>query len=152
MNNNRGKSIIKWTLFILYIALMIYFMFFAEMFGRTPSDEYRYNLMPFKEIIRFIKYSSTLGIRTVMINLVGNVVVFIPFGMALVSISRRKLGFFAVTLYSASLSISIELIQHLTRVGSCDVDDIILNTIGGMIGYLLYIIIRGRGKKQNETV
>lgn len=152
MNNNRGKSIIKWTLFILYIALMIYFMFFAEMFGRTPSDEYRYNLMPFKEIIRFIKYSSTLGIRTVMINLVGNVVVFIPFGMALVSISRRKLGFFAVTLYSASLSISIELIQLLTRVGSCDVDDIILNTIGGMIGYLLYIIIRGRGKKQNETV
>lgn len=152
MNNKKGRDILKWSLFILYIALMIYFMFFAEMFGRTPSEEPRYNLIPFKEIIRFIKYSSRLGIQTVVINIVGNVVVFIPFGMALTSISKRGLGFFVVTLYSASLSIAIELIQLLTRVGSCDVDDIILNTLGGMIGYLLYIFIKSRGKKQNETV
>lgn len=151
MNKERFRSVVKWGLFILYIAVMTYFMFFAERFDRVPSDEYRYNLVPFREINRFISNRDILGMGPVMLNILGNIEVFIPFGMALVSISRGRMGFWTVTVYSAALSIAIELLQLVMRVGSCDVDDIMLNTLGGIIGYLIYFIAKGRGRRKNET-
>ena len=52
----RTVKIISWILFWGYICVLVYFMFFAEIWGRTSiCDEYSYNLIPFKEIIRFIK-------------------------------------------------------------------------------------------------
>ena len=45
--------------------------------------------------------------------------------------------------YSFELSLLVELIQLVTKVGSFDVDDIILNTIGGAIGYIVYKVVRG---------
>lgn len=148
MNDKRGNGVVKWILLLAYSAVMIYFLFFAELFDRIPSYDYRYNLVPFKEITRFIKYSGVLGIRTVAINILGNVLAFIPFGAALASISKSRVGFVMVTVYSAAFSIAVELVQLVTRVGCCDIDDVILNTIGGMAGYLIYFLVKSRGKKQ----
>lgn len=41
--------VISWILFIIYLVMMVYFLFFSEMLGRTPSDTYHYNLKPFTE-------------------------------------------------------------------------------------------------------
>ncbi len=46
-----------------------------------------------------------------------------------------------MTLISFEMSLLVELIQLVTRVGSCDVDDMILNTLGGMIGCLCFKIL-----------
>ena len=62
--------------------------------------------------------------------------IFLPY------LSEGKLKFILTFLYSFGLSLTIELVQLITRVGSCDVDDIILNTIGGVIGYILWSIYR----------
>lgn len=130
------------VLFALYLALLIYFLFFAESFRESTPDYYRYNLIPFQEIMRYLRYYHSIGIGRVCLNLLGNIIGFAPFGFFLPCISTRKLSFGAVTLFSMEFSIAVEVIQLITRVGCCDVDDVILNTLGGMLGYLCYWIWR----------
>jgi len=111
------------------------------MLGRTSSaTNYRYNLTPFKEIRRFIVYSGKLGATSVFTNLLGNVIAFIPFGIFLPILTNNRLKFCQVTVYTFALTLSIELTQLISRVGICDVDDMILNTLGGVIGYLLFFV------------
>ena len=70
-------------LFTLYLILLIYFLFFAESYGRVSVQrEYRYNLELFKEIQRFWDYREELGWSAVY-NLWGNIVAFMPFGCIL---------------------------------------------------------------------
>ena len=78
----------------------------------------------------------------VFLNIGGNILAFVPFGYFLPSLSTHKLKFFQVFLLTFQLSIGIELIQLLSKVGSFDVDDMILNTLGGVVGYILFIILK----------
>ena len=48
--------------------------------------------------------------------------------------------FFTMLFFSMALSLGVETIQLFTRVGSFDVDDILLNTIGGVLGYILFVV------------
>lgn len=135
------KAVMK-LLFIIYMCVLVYVVFFAEAMGRTPQDGYVYNLTPLKEIKRFMKYiwdNDALG-RAARLNIFGNIIAFIPFGIYLPYTSESKLGFISTFLYTFSLSLTIELVQLITKVGSCDVDDIILNALGGVIGYILWYI------------
>ena len=79
--------------FILYMGLLIYFLLFAEAFRENAVDEYRYNLIPFREIMRYIQYHKTIGTGRVLLNLLGNIIGFAPFGFFLPCISTdRSLG------------------------------------------------------------
>jgi glycopeptide antibiotics resistance protein len=53
---------------------------------------------------------------------------------------RRVLGFFSAVFLSMFFSVSIEVIQLIFMVGIFDVDDILMNTAGGLIGYLFFIL------------
>lgn len=143
---NRHKKEFKvlcMILFGLYIVLLVYFLFFAELLGRTDMNrEYHYNLVLFKEIKRFIIYRRQLGMTAVLMNLVGNMVIFMPFGFLLPAMRRRMRRFWKVTLLSFEMSLAVELLQLVTKVGSCDVDDMLLNTIGGMLGYAVYAALQ----------
>ena len=142
------KAVMK-LLFIIYMCVLVYVVFFAEAMGRTPQDGYGYNLTPLKEIKRFMKYiwdNDALG-RAARLNIFGNIIAFIPFGIYLPYTSESKLGFISTFLYTFSLSLTIELVQLITKVGSCDVDDIILNALGGVIGYILWYIYTKLRKK-----
>ena len=131
------------VLFLLYVIFLIYFLFLAEWYGRTGvSEEYRYNLELFKEIKRFITYREQLGIFTVLTNLAGNIVIFVPYGF-FISMASRSRGFFKTLFFSMGLSLCVEVTQLFTRVGSFDVDDILLNTVGGVIGYMIFLICNG---------
>jgi glycopeptide antibiotics resistance protein len=134
-------KILEILLFIIYLILLVYFLFFAESMGRTISNrEYSYNLVPFKEIKRFIKYYKELGMTAVLTNIVGNIVCFIPFGFMLPILSTKIRKLILVGLVSFELSIVIEVAQLIFKVGSFDVDDLLLNTLGGMVGFLIYSI------------
>lgn len=131
------------VLFFLYFVVLFYFLFFSEEMGRTYSErEYHYNLIPFLEIKRFIQYYEVLGMQAVLLNLAGNVVAFMPFGFFLPVFATRCRTIWNTLLYSFELSVLVELIQLITKVGSFDVDDIILNTLGGILGYIVYKIVR----------
>lgn len=128
-------------LFLLYFGILFYFLFFSEKMGRTFVErEYHYNLIPFHEIKRFLKYHEVLGIGAVILNIGGNVAAFMPFGFFLPIFSRRCQYFLNTVFYSFELSLVVEVIQLVTKVGSFDVDDIILNTIGGAAGYWVFRI------------
>lgn len=123
-----------------YIIFLVYFLCFAEWYGRTGvSREYRYNLELFKEIRRFIEYREELGAFAVFANLFGNILIFVPFGF-FIAVASRYRGFFKTVFFSFLLSFGVELFQLVTRVGSCDVDDMLLNTIGGALGYLFFLV------------
>lgn len=128
------------VLFVLYIIFLIYFLCFAEWYGRVgTTTEYRYNLELFKEIKRFINYRKELGAFAVFTNLFGNILIFVPYGFFVAMASRYR-GFWKTFLYSFGLCLGVEIFQLVTRVGSFDVDDILLNTLGGVIGYIVFTV------------
>ncbi len=132
-----------WILFIIYLLALSYFLFFSERYGRTGTiSEYRYNLVLFTEIRRFLTYRYELGWKTVVINLVGNVAAFLPFGFILPIIIRKKTNLLELVVLSFAFSLVIETLQLVFRVGIFDVDDLLLNTLGGLIGYIAFCVIR----------
>ena len=135
------------VLFLLYVVFLIYFLFLAEWYGRTGiSEEYRYNLELFREIKRFIIYREQLGAFAVFANLAGNILIFVPYGF-FISVASRERGFFKTLFFSMGLSLCVEIIQLFTRVGSFDVDDILLNTVGGAVGYTISLICNALRRK-----
>ena len=142
--SKRTKKLIRCGgifLFILYMGMLVYFLFFAENMGRTFTErEYHYNLMPLKEIKRFWIYRETLGLWSVVLNLVGNVAAFIPFGIFLPRLYAKCRKFLLTMLFCFEFSLSVETIQLIWKVGSFDVDDILLNTLGGVLGFFCYVV------------
>lgn len=136
-------------LFVAYLLAITYVLFFAETFGRTMATEnFRYNIRPFKEIWRFIQYAETLGFRSVALNLGGNILMFVPFGIFMGIFQGEKKRVWLATLWAFNCSLLIELSQLLSKVGSFDVDDIILNTLGGFIGIMVYKMFASRSKRE----
>ena len=128
-------------LFLIYFVVLFYFLFFSEKMGRTYSERaYHYNLVPLKEIARFVKYWRVLGMKAVLLNILGNVAAFLPFGFFLPIISPRFGKWYLMLILSFLLTLSIETIQLVFKVGSFDVDDMLLNTLGGVIGYIVFAI------------
>jgi glycopeptide antibiotics resistance protein len=135
----KGIKISGACLFLVYLAGLIYFLFFAENYGRgLPELAYSYNLRPFYEIRRYLTCREILGTKTVLLNLAGNVIGFMPFGTLLPILTRGVRKAWKVGLLSLEISALIEVSQFLFQVGCFDVDDIILNTMGGLLGYAVF--------------
>ena len=150
VSNMKGKKerMISIIIFVIYIIALCYFLFFAESMGRTTrGDEYHYNLQPLFEIKRIWRSSHILGMKYVILNFAGNVIAFIPFGYLLPKMVKKKPRLFHTVLFSFEFSLLVELTQLISRTGSFDVDDLILNTFGGLIGYILYYGRVVSGKK-----
>lgn len=142
-NKEKVKYAVWWVLFICYLIGISYFLFFSERYGRTEGNlEYRYNLTLFKEIHRFATYYRIVGTEGLIVNLFGNVIAFMPFGFCLPLVSTYEGKFFKILSWSFGFSLSIETIQLLYKIGIFDVDDLFLNTIGGVLGYLTYCCIK----------
>ena len=143
--NKKINKTAMWVCFVAYLLLLGYVVFFSAGFGREGHTEYRYNLTLFQEIGRYYG----VGIRTgswnlFWLNVIGNVCVFVPFGVFLPVLFEKCQKLITVLLFSLELSLTVEIVQLVTKVGSFDVDDLLLNTIGGMFGYLVYKILSRR--------
>lgn len=151
-----GTYVVGWCMFIVYLLSLAYFLFFAEATGRTFTERtYQYNLIPLHEIRRFLVYRRQLGFAAVTLNLVGNVLAFVPFGMFLPLLVKRVRSFGKTLLLGFEFSLFVEIVQLFSKVGSFDVDDILLNTLGVFIGYvlfrLLYILHRHSKRKRVDS-
>lgn len=137
-------------LFALYGLLMIWLLFGQRLGADIPGTYWEQfqdniNLVPFRTIKEFI---HTVGVTTnpylirhSFINLAGNVVMFIPLGFFPPCIWNRLRHFVRCMLWAMACIFIIELIQLFTLLGSCDVDDLILNMVGVSIGYGLYRLL-----------
>ena len=97
---------------------------------------FRVNLIP---MVNLMDYDSK---RDLLINLIGNFAMFIPTGVMTPLIYRKIDSFWKVTMTGFLLSLSIEIIQLPFAVRASDVDDLILNTLGCMVGYGIYALVR----------
>lgn len=110
------------------------------------TEQYRYNLTIFREIRRFYSIREKYP-KMFFINIIGNVAAFMPFGFLVPKLRQRRTNLFFMTLFSFELSLCVELLQLVFKLGCFDVDDLLLNTVGGILGYLLYYIIHKRRKR-----
>ena len=156
MNATRRRQyrILGKILFVFYIVFVFYFLLVSEIYGRTGEmKNYHYNLVLFQEIKRFWNYREQLGIFPVLANLAGNILIFIPIGFFLPMASVHR-TFSVMVFESFFISLVIELTQLATKVGCFDVDDLLLNTLGGVIGYIIFMISnmvrRSYGEKRRE--
>ncbi|MCR5640248.1 MAG: VanZ family protein [Lachnospiraceae bacterium] len=136
---HRIKFILKIIVFILYLSVLSYGLFFAEALGRDGSRAMGYNLIPFHEIHRYLKYANQLGLQIVLMNLLGNILMFVPFGFLVPLFWRKEEHHPVIILLMGCLfSCVVEVIQLQTGLGTCDIDDVILNTVGTVFGYFLF--------------
>ena len=111
--------------FIIYILLLYYIVTFQDNNYGTN------NWVPFKEIFRY-SIVSRLFIK----NVFGNILLFIPFGFFVSKMIKNK-TFIPPLILGVLVSSSIEFAQMV--IGrTADIDDIILNTIGAIVGYIIY--------------
>lgn len=119
---------------MLHAGIILYFTFepFVFTLGRSHWNA---NLIPVIESWKML----TQGILSIALyNLVGNVLLFMPFGAILPAAFSNMRSWWRVGVSTALTSLSIETLQLLFAVRLFDIDDIILNAIGGMFGYLLW--------------
>lgn len=126
---------------IFGLIFVIYILLLFELLTAADTNYYHgMNLKPFTEITRY-----KFGTRLFNINVFGNIMIFIPFGLFISSYLNSK-KVFSVFFVSVITSSFVELVQ--LRVGrSFDIDDIILNVVGSIIGYLFYIALKSIRKK-----
>ena len=135
------------ALFSVYGALMLWLLFdrVGGIEGMPYWDQIRANLNldPFHTIRLFLK---VLGNRaystTAVINLGGNVIMFIPLGFFLPRVFPALRKFRRTLLITALIITVVELAQLFTLLGSCDIDDLILNVIGATLGYILHKLLK----------
>ena len=141
MNGKKGNI----ALFMAYCALMLWLLFDRP--GYVPGVPYweqaagHLNLIPFRTLRLYaglLVSGVHAYIRMAVINLGGNIIMFIPLGFLLPRVFSRITSLSRVLLTTAALIAAVEIIQLFTLVGSCDIDDLILNTLGAALGYGLH--------------
>lgn len=110
------------------------------------------NFVPFDTIMRYINYSHYFNMDLIIVNLLGNLLIFTPMGFLLPLLSRRFRRVWPILFVGFVSSLAVETIQFIFRVGSTDIDDLILNTAGAGLGYLAYkFMIQFSKSKQITT-
>lgn len=115
-------------------------------FGRTvhTDGELQYNLEPLRTVKLYFDLDNGVPFTGRMVNLLGNVAVFIPFGILLPLINTRLNSIIRLTGYTVLYILILETMQMLLRVGSFDIDDLLLNMLGVWIGYVMLCLKRVR--------
>ncbi len=136
MEKRKDRAITA-LLFVLYLSAMLLLLF-----HRVPREGHPYNMTPFYTIRTcwdLLRRSDPVALahkRYALVNLLGNVAVFIPFGLFLPLLFQRERGFFLFLITTTLVICLIELAQLLTRRGALDIDDLILNVPGACLGWL----------------
>lgn len=159
----KQKKIVK-IIFFVYIISLIFFLFLKSPYRLaqrrflgifSPEHFNSCNLIPFKTITSYIKVliNHRMNFDIIVMNLLGNLLLFLPMGVFLPLIFKEKFNkFWKFLVFIIITVIFVEVLQFITFLGSLDIDDFILNVIGAIIGFLIYKIcnkIIGLGEKKN---
>lgn len=157
--HNRSFRLAAIAAFIAYLCILVYLTVVQRLLRGTVTGlflenytldwnsylTYSVNLIPFKTITEYL--FNPPNAETALTNLAGNIIAFIPFGFLAPVVFKRVNNFKTMFVISAAVSALIEIIQMLLKVGSTDIDDTILNTLGGLIGFSLLILVLKASRK-----
>lgn len=137
-------------IFLCVLILYMYFVFVTTVLIRLPFDGDHANLTP------FWSYKKALmeGKSFFQAEIIENIILFIPIGMALAALFRKGKALIICIIFSGVFSASIEIMQYLLKVGLAEFDDIFNNTMGAFLGYLVVFLLilpfMSRRKKHPE--
>ena len=126
----RNTSIIL----VIYVVILLYF----TVIGRYSHEEYENRIYFYYSYRRLIEHYDSQSMRQILLN----IAMLIPVGFLLPMIFNCKGKYLKTIGISILLIIVIELLQMLTKTGSCEVDDIINNLLGALLGMALYHMVR----------
>ncbi len=141
------------VLLLMYVnlAVIIRFSFFPKtrvngrvqplLFDAAAAFPFRVNLIPF---VNLFDYDN---MRSLLWNVVGNTAMLIPSGIILPIVYRKLDSFWKVAAAGAMLSLCIELLQLPFSARASDIDDLILNTVGVMLGYGIYRLAKAAANR-----
>ena len=140
----KSKPFLK-ICFIAYCALMLWLLFIR--YRQIAITDYwsplsgRINLIPLSSIgsmVRTLMENLRFDVLWVVIyNLGGNILMFVPLGFLLPSLWPRQRRFLRCMGTVALIMTAVELTQLFTLRGFCEIDDVILNVLGGAIGFCI---------------
>ena len=116
----------------LSVVLVAYLLFLFDIaWLRFTATNPRPNWIPFHSMIG----DWRTGGSGFVVNFLGNIVAFLPMGLLPPHIVRRRTTIWQIALFSLAISLAIETGQFFSGRRVPDVDDLILNTVGGVLGY-----------------
>lgn len=141
---------LRWViygLFILYLIFLLRITLFKQaslynLIAAIGASERTISVIPLQSIVEMV--SHNISISRILENVFGNVIVFIPWGLLSPIILKR--GHRRVFATGIAVSVSIEILQLVFGLGSTDIDDLIFNTLGVVVGYLLFKAMQKRSK------
>ena len=154
IKNNKPMKINLGIYLVIYIILFLTLTLFDASLGRSgivinncfDKDFINYvkitsNIIPFKTIIGYLKsFDSLYSTSNIMFNLLGNLIVLMPLGLLLCLLFKKQNKFKNYLITILLIVLGVEITQLLTTSGAFDIDDIILNTLGAIIIFLIYKI------------
>ncbi|MDU2241630.1 MAG: VanZ family protein [Paenibacillus sp.] len=152
----------RWLLTLFYLLYFASGLFTLQviLFKTVPFSAIFYhagvrsirsiNWIPFYTIAEFFT-SRDIGIGRAFINVGGNIAIFVPLGILAAQIGNGK-SFRMQSLWLLIASLLLEIIQYVLALGSSDIDDILLNTLGGVIGIGIYRWFRKKTATTNRLL
>lgn len=145
----KNRKIGTTLIFTIYLILLITLLLFDGNYRRIGFEgqiklfskehfEFYSNIIPFATIINFFtKYiEHNINLSIVVTNILGNLIAFAPFGIFLPILFKDKINNIKkFTLLMIIIVFIVECIQFITKSGTFDVDDIILNVLGAVVTY-----------------
>ncbi len=147
----RGTKVLVKAGFLAYCLLMLWLLFGQRL--RWGAGDYSWNLKPLDTVGRYLwvlSHSTDPALLWhAVVNLAGNVVMFVPLGFFTPVLwpPLRKCGWHLLCMLL--IIVLVELGQLITRLGSCDVDDLLLNLIGTALGFLGWKCLHGIRKMRS---
>jgi glycopeptide antibiotics resistance protein len=139
--------VIVLTLFYISLVLFISFVGFGMTYPRLDGSftGVRHNIIPFTTIGTYLFNINSYNLDTWFYNTFGVMLLFFPIGI-LISILFSKLKKALIVVFILMFSVTIESVQYLTQFGVFDVDDMVLNTVGGVLGIWGFSLYKKRKK------
>jgi glycopeptide antibiotics resistance protein len=134
---------IKWLLSISYFSLLTYVVFFARRRKALVWQDSFLNLVPLRHTVKAYQQLSTMppeGQFDFYSNLFGNIILFMPLPFILIVLFRitNKAHVFLI---GAGLSVLIETLQYIFKIGIPDIDDVLLNSMGVVVGLGIWVAV-----------
>lgn len=166
---------INWILFGIYSLIVLSNLLFFRVISRVINynngfNKYFYvsaesngffdlvtwqqnsNLIPFRNTYEYIMGADKFNMDIIINNTLGNILIFIPLGIFLPILFKKYKTLTQVFVSSMIISFTIEALQFSLQIGQFDIDDVILNTVGSAVGYLIIKLLMRVAKLSRWTI
>lgn len=136
----------------IYLFLLIFLFKYVSPFELFSPDRMYHrsvDVIPFNTIHSYLSNEKNVSPIIVMSNILGNMILFMPLGMYLQLLKKNKKISISIGIVFL-ISVLIEMFQYIFGIGATDIDDIILNSVGGLLGIVVYkgllLLFKDEGK------